>query len=147
MVAPVTKLLMPFGTPCARKDLSWCRVLVLQTPFRCHCSGLTGPSSFSIALLVREVQQAIATLLPSADRSSSKLRDRFWRRTGCLPRRVGAREGFVSPRHLDPIPLLTRKTRFTHHRIDRGIYLHCLLVRLHPILFDCLYTKWVNPSK
>ncbi|KAH0988283.1 hypothetical protein GBA52_015460 [Prunus armeniaca] len=38
---------MAFGTPCARKDLNWCRVLVPQTPFRCHCSGLTGPSSFS----------------------------------------------------------------------------------------------------
>lgn len=30
MVAPVTKLLMAFGTPCARKDLSWCRVVVDQ---------------------------------------------------------------------------------------------------------------------
>lgn len=43
MVAPVTKLLMAFGMPWARKGLNWCRVLVPQTPFR----GLAGPSSFS----------------------------------------------------------------------------------------------------
>jgi len=71
---PITKLLMAFGMPCARKDLSWCRVLVPQTPFRCHCSGLTGPSCFSIALLAREVQQTIATLLPSAHQVEKSVR-------------------------------------------------------------------------
>ena len=41
-------------------------------------------------------------------------------------------------------------TRFNHHRIDRGRFELPLLAcqaRFNPILFDCLYTKEVNPSK